>query len=110
VKGHFESLSRINTAAVLIVLSIGISTQTEPRFISEKCKFLDQEHRRVLPAKPVTKMSSSLAMTFLLLEPVFFFHKGFFLVYFFFLRKAELKYVFTSSKIVGEVCTPGHLR
>jgi hypothetical protein len=38
-KGHFKSMSGTNTAPVPIVLSIDITSQMEPSFISEKYNF-----------------------------------------------------------------------
>jgi hypothetical protein len=35
MKGHFRSLSQINTASIPVVLSLDTPTQIEPSFISE---------------------------------------------------------------------------
>jgi hypothetical protein len=39
MKGHYKSLSQINTAPVSTVLIIDTDTQMELSIISEKCKF-----------------------------------------------------------------------
>jgi hypothetical protein len=56
MKGHFRSLSRINT--------VPVPAEMEPSFISEKFKFCVRNVIIYCPLKPVTKMTSSLIIAF----------------------------------------------
>jgi hypothetical protein len=52
MKGHFKSLSQINTAPVPTVLSTDIPTQMESTFINEKCMFWIKNTIMYCPYKP----------------------------------------------------------
>jgi hypothetical protein len=64
MKGHFKSLSQINTAPVLIVLSIDTPLHMEPSFVSGKCKFWSKNTIMYCLQKSVTKLLSSLVITY----------------------------------------------
>jgi hypothetical protein len=65
VKGHFKSLSRINTSPVPTVLSINTPSQLEPSVISEKCKFCAKGTVMYCPQKKKSyKNAFSFVMVF----------------------------------------------
>jgi hypothetical protein len=64
VNGNFKSLSQINTAPILTVLSTDILTEMKPSFISEKCKFWVKNTVMYCSQEPLTKICAPVITIF----------------------------------------------
>jgi hypothetical protein len=106
VKGHFKSLSRINTVQIPIVLSIGTPTQMKPSFISEECKFWVKNTEMYCRKHQLRKYVLLSYNHLHLLQPVLYGLSTVFCLVYFLYKKDQLERTFfTSLKIVDEAGT-----